>query len=160
MTAQTEFLSTSTKAKGALFNIAKDEIKENGPIMSGSIDVADQKILLSGFLRTSNTNGSNYLSLALSAPLPEGYTDADKENQLRYYGKLFRQTEKRSDSSPDYTGFISVLPCTSPHQYTNEQWDDAPTLQVAGWRKRNADGTSRISVSIAPREVAADEVNF
>lgn len=160
MTTQQEFLSTKTKAKGALFNVEKSDIKENGPIMTGSIEIAEQKIMLSGFLRTSSTTGTNYLSLALSAPLPEGYTDADKESQLRYYGKLFRQVEKRSMTSPDYTGFISVLPCTSQNQYTNEEWDDAATLQVWGWRKRSADGTSRISLSIAPREVADEEVNF
>lgn len=160
MTTQNEFLSTTTKAKGALFNVEKNDIKENGPVMTGSIEVAEQKILLSGFLRTASTNGTNYLSLALSAPLPEGYSEADKDTQLRYYGKLFRQAEKRTMASPDYTGFISVLPCTSQNQYTNEEWDDAPTLQVWGWRKRNADGTSRISLNIAPREVADDEVNF
>jgi hypothetical protein len=160
MTTQSPFLTPSTKAQGALFNVPVADQKDNGPVMTGSIEVESQKILVSGFLKTANSTGNNYLSLALAAPLPENYTDADRENQLRYYGKLFRQAEKRSTSSPDYTGFITVLPCTSPQQYSDDQWDAAPNLQVWGWRRRNADGSSRIALSLAPREVAADEVNF
>ena len=155
-----EFLSTTTKAKGALFNVAPEDRKENGPIMTGSIEIGSEKFHISGFTRTASSTGELYLSVALSARLPDGYTESDRENQLRYYGKLFRQSEKRSEASPDYTGFITVLPCTTPNQYTNDEWDAAPNLQVWAWRKRNADGTSRISLSIAPREVAAEEVNF
>lgn len=155
-----EFLSPSTKAQGALFNVAPEEQKENGPVMTGSIEINGQKALVSGFLKTATSNGNNYLSLALAMPLPEGHTDADREGQLRYYGKFFRQEEKRSTQSPDYTGFITLLPCTSPNQYSDEQWDSAATLQVWGWRRRNADGKSRIALSIAPREVQPDELNF
>jgi hypothetical protein len=155
-----EFLTPTSQAQGALFNVPAGDRKDNGPVMTGSIKVENQKILVSGFLKTATTTGMDYLSLSLSAPLPENHTDQDRENQLRYYGKLFRQTERRSDSSPDYTGFISVLPCVASNQYTDKQWDDAQTLQVWGWRKRNTDGKSRIAINIAPREVAPDELNF
>lgn len=133
---------------GALFNIKTEDRIENGPIMSGSIEVQDETMPVSGFHQIAES-GLVYLGLSFGA-----------ENNTHYFGKLFRNENKRSVNAPDYTGYIALLPCTEKNQYTNEEWDNAPQLRVSGWRKRSADGTARIALSIAPSEVKEDELAF
>ena len=153
-----DFLSNNTKAKGALFNV--DEVKENSPIMTGSMEIEGHKFPLSGFIKIAKESGLRYMSLSLTSPLPTDYTDDDIAKQVHYYGKLFRQENKRNDSSPDYNGFITVLACSDNSKHTNEVWDDAPMLQITGWKKRSADSGSRISLIVAPTEVSDDELSF
>lgn len=143
-----EYLSPTTTAHGALFNV--DEIKESGPLMSGSLEIDDKKVPLSGFLKVAKDTGLRYLSLSLG-----------EKDGVHYHGKLFRQEEqKRYATAPDYSGFLTVLGCTDAGQYTDEQWDAAPVLQVRGWRKRNADARSRIALTVAPTAVGDDELHF
>lgn len=152
-----EFICNNTKAKGALFNV--DEVKENGPVMTGSMEIAGVKYPLSGFIKIAESQ-LRYMSLSVTSPLPSDYTDDDIANQVHYYGKLFRQENKRYHSSPDYTGFLTVLPCTGSAKHENDVWADAPTLQISGWKKRSADTSSRISLLVAPVHVADDELNY
>ena len=72
--------------------------------------------------------------------------------QQHFSGRLFRSTEKKNAKSPDYTGYLIVLPMTPDvrNEYTKEEWEAAPRLKVYGRRMRNADNSPRISLDIAP----------
>ncbi len=136
-----------TKADGALFNV--DQPSDNGPAMSGTVELEGSvKVPLSGFVKTSGA-GTRYMSLSFGS-----------ENGVHYYGKLFRQENKRYASGPDYTGFVTLLACEHADQYSAGEWDDAPQLQVCGWRKRNADGSARIALQISSPRVRSEEVAF
>jgi len=148
-------------ASGAVFKIHPDRIEDmknraldngaevdslpNFPVMSGNIfDEAGMGISVSVFLEAAKETGEVYASLSLGG-----------KDRTKYYGKLFSQSQ---DNGPDYSGFIVVLPVDQPDQYSEEAWDKAPKLQVCGWRRRNANGQPRISLSIAPRVVAEGEL--
>lgn len=143
-------LTDRSKAQGALFNIA--EPTENGPLMSGSLDLGGGKrVPLCGFLKQAKESDMQYLGLSLG-----------EENGVHYYGKLFRQDgEKKGHNAPDYTGFLTVLavePGADPH--TNDEWDNAPTLKVCGWRRRNAEGGARIALVVSSNIVDQNETAY
>ena len=156
------FVSVDTKATGALFNVALDQRKQDGPIMTGSIEINQKRYNVSGFLRTAKgADAKTYLGLVISSPLPENHTEEDYGKQIRYHGKLFKQLDKRYDTSADYTGFIDILPCVGEEKHTDEEWENAPQLLVVGHARRNmADGGSRIALQLSPRTVAEGELNF
>lgn len=146
-------------ANGALFPIDPERIAEmknkaieagadaddlpNFPRMSGNIqDESGTSIPVSFFVEHAET-GVVYASLSLGG-----------KERTKYYGKLFRTTE----GGPDYSGFIVCLPVDKKDQYTEQQWEEAPRLQVCGWRRRSANGQARISLAIAPRVVGDSEL--
>lgn len=164
-TGPAEFLNAKSRGKFVLFGITDEDRKENGPIMGGSVEVegyetGDKKPLVSGFEKFAKTEGNRrYLGLSLTAPLAEGAPE--DAPRVHYYGKMFRNEARRNLNSPEYSGFITVLPCQAEGQYTNEEWDDAPVLQFVGWKRRNAsDGKARIECNFHPSIVGDDEVPF
>lgn len=148
-TASSELeVTTRLRATGALFNIERDQRKETGPIMSGSIrDDRGITIPVSLFPEVAES-AEIYASLALGG-----------KDRTRYYGKLFH-SQIEAGNGPAYSGYIVVLPVTSKDQYSAEQWDKAERLQICGWRRRSADGKARISLQIAPRFVDSAELAF
>ena len=44
-------LTIETKANGALFNTEPEGRNPNGPVMTGTLDVADQKVRVAAFLK-------------------------------------------------------------------------------------------------------------
>lgn len=131
--------------EGALFNIEEDDRTENGPLMSGSITLTENdpksRVPLSAFLATADTTGTEYLNLSLGG-----------KDGVHYYGRLFRQVERRSDKSPDYSGFIYLLAVEpGAPKPTNEQWDKADRLQVYGRRVKNLNEGSRIALDVVPQ---------
>lgn len=133
------FELANQKYQGALFNIDEDKQTQDGPLMSGSVEVAKVRIPLSAFLEISEETGKRYLNLSLGG-----------KDGVHYYGRLFRNDEKRSEKSPDYSGYFHILPVNPGDQYTDEEWAGAAKLQVYGRRTRNADDTVRIALDIVP----------
>ncbi len=132
-------LAPTARFDGALFNIA--EKRPDGPVMSGLVTLEGQRVGLSAFLKSPDGK-KQYLSLSMG-----------EEGSVHYYGKLFRVDGKFNDTSPDYSGYMKTLPCDGETDYSGEQWDAAPQVQVFGWKRRSADGTARIALSASPRTV-------
>jgi hypothetical protein len=153
-------LTPTTKASGALFDF---EGKSDGSprrdtdaLMTGNIEfdvaVGDGAkavtVALSAFRKEAEGTGRVYLSLSLGVA-----------GGTHYNGKLFNNMEAldRKDTSPDYSGFIHVLPVFTNDdgtttKYTSEEWDAAPQVQVFGRRKWAA-GTDKayIKLDVVPR---------
>lgn len=146
-TVVTPTMTERTTATAVLFDI-KERV-DNGPLMSGSVEVDGVKVSLSAFLEQAKSSNVNYLNLSIG----------DKD-QARYSGKLFRNKQKNSANAPDYSGFITVLRVDQPKQYTGEEWDNAPQLKIVGWRRRSTDGTGRIQMNIMPAEVKDGDIAF
>jgi len=128
-------LQADTKAKGALFKVKADARKDNGPSMTGNFEVNSKKISIGAFLKVSKESGKDYLNLKVG----------DKEGPV-FYGKLFRNTEKKGEKSPDYTGYVEL-----------DTGNDAPQLRIAGWKAKSRDQkTSYISLELAPPMKKAD----
>lgn len=139
-------LTPALRGDGALFNVPTEDRTESGPLMRGQIRDADGRSISVSMFRETSEAGVVYASLALGS-----------ENQTHWYGKLFRTD---TAEGPHYSGYLSVLPVDKADQYTPEQWELAPRLQVCGWRRRSAGGDARIALAIAPKLVAADELAF
>jgi uncharacterized protein (DUF736 family) len=141
-------LTETTKAQGALFSIADGDRTPNGPLMTGNVEHNSVKINLTAFLKTSRDTGLDYLNLRVGDP---------RKDDPVFYGRLFRNTDKREANSPDYTGYIEI---------TSEK--DGPTLRISGWKKRSRKSSVQfISLEISPREAqtanedgASSEVPF
>ena len=56
-------------------------------------------------------------------------------------GSLFQNKEKRSENFPDYSGSLRI---------------DGVDWRVSGWRKTSKDGTPWLSLSIKPKDGAAN----
>jgi uncharacterized protein (DUF736 family) len=122
-------LQINTKAKGALFTVKADERKDNGPSMTGHFEANSQKISIAAFLKVSKESGKDYLNLKMG----------EKDGPI-FYGKLFRNTDKKGEKSPDYSGYVEL-----------GIGDDVPQLRIAGWRMKSRDQkTSYISLELAP----------
>lgn len=152
------FLTTTTKANGALFKVT--DVVDNGPLMSGSFEIDEIRYHLSAFRHVAQESGLEYLSLALQAPLPENHTAADIAAQIRYHGKLFRNDNAKSQKAPPYSGFFTLLPCVGEQKHDETTWRDAPTLKLTGERRRSANGEARIALVMAPQTVEAEELPF
>jgi hypothetical protein len=167
-------LTHDLKTTGVLFIIDEEKLSENGPIYSGSVNIGDKRVSLSAFLKQSKTNGMRYLDLSLG-----------EKGEVHFSGRLFRNEKRKSDKSPQYTGFFTILPLTPKplvapvaqgsgkrnaksapaepqQQYTTEDWDNAPQLSIfANWMQ-NSDGQGkRMVLDIVPArrrvETDADE---
>lgn len=140
-----------TLLQGAIFparNMA--ERSPNAPEMTGTLQIDDLslRVPVAGFVTTAKETGELYYRLSV------GF-----KNGVHYYGRLFATSEKRHPNSPDYFGFISLLPVSRQNQYSPEEWDAAPTLRIRGYRRRNAsDNRARIQILGAPVKVGADEL--
>lgn len=131
-------LNADTKAKGALFTVKANDRKDNGPTMTGNFEVNSSKISVAAFLKVSKESGKDYLNLKIG----------EKEGPS-FYGKLFRNTEKKAEKSPDYTGYVEL-----------GTGNDAPQLRIAGWKAKSRDQkTSYISLEIAPPMKNTDSEN-
>lgn len=120
-------LNATTTTTAALFTVKTEDKKENGPLMTGVINLSEtDTVEIAAFAKTSK-NGVDYLSLSIG----------DKGDKV--YGALFRNQEKKAEKSPDYTGSIEI------------DRDNDVRLRVAGWKSKSKDGkTSYISIKIAP----------
>lgn len=117
-------LTATTTTAGALFNLdsSKHAPTSNSPVMTGNIEIGPAKIELAAFLKIAASSGIEYLNLKLKTEKP-------------VYGRLFRNLEKKSENSPDYTGFLNVN-------------DDK--LKVSGWKVRPEGKKAYISLAICP----------
>jgi hypothetical protein len=173
------FFTPSSKGTGALFNFAPkdgDEVKvtefDNGDtsqlVVSGALRLddagyGDLPIQIAGFQR----NSKDFLDLVIQTKAPvdreTGEIDTDAE-RVKYTGKLWNERKKeggkRSAIAPDYTGYITVLPVTQKGQYSGEQWDEAPRLQVVGYLRRNANSTARVELRFHAQHVSDHEMAF
>lgn len=133
-------LTDTTQAQGALFSVNENDRVPNGPLMTGNVEHNSIKIGLSAFLKMSAETGTEYLNLKIGDP---------RKNDPVFYGRLFRNSDKRKEKSPDYTGYIEL---------TAEK--DGPTLRVSGWKKLSRDKSRQyISLDIAPPTSSPDAGN-
>lgn len=137
--------------KGALFPAKPSaERAEKAPAMTGTIQIDDStlRVPFAAFLKSGRESGLLYCDLSI------GF-----KNGPRLYGRLFPATHKNHPSAPDYSGYIVLLPVTHKGQYTMQDWEDAPTLPIRGYRRRNAaDNRARIQLLGAPVKVGDHEL--
>ncbi|KVE33099.1 hypothetical protein [Burkholderia sp. TSV86] len=149
-------LNETTRTTAALFPVDEDHARDNGPMFTGSIKLEGVSVPLSAFLKEAK-NGSErrYLDLSIGA-----------KGQVHYSGRLFRNEQKKTAKSPDYTGYVVVLAMNPgvKNEYTDEDWEAAPRLIVYGRRVRNADNSVRIALDVLPKRsnenVSDEEVGF
>jgi hypothetical protein len=128
-------LLDNTRAKGALFSVKAADRKDNGPRMTGSFEVNSKRISLAAFSKVSKRSGQQYLNLKVG-----------EKDGPTFYGKLFRNADKKGDKSPDYSGYVEL-----------GTGNDAPQLRIAGWRAKSRDQkTSYISLDLAPPQQHAE----
>lgn len=149
-------LTEATRTTAALFPVDEDHARENGPLFTGSIKLEGESVPLSAFLKEAkNGSDTRYLDLSIGA-----------KGQVHYSGRLFRNEKKKTTKSPDYTGYLVVLPMNPgvQNEYTEDEWEAAPRLTVFGRRTRNADNSVRIALDVLPQRsdepVGDDEVSF
>lgn len=149
--ANTYEIHADSLIEGALFVARQDaERKANAPQMTGTlrVDGSAQRIPFAGFLTTAKETGEMYLRL--SAGVKDG---------PRYYGRLFSSRNQNGGNGADYFGYLTLLPVMGQQQFTQEQWEAAPTLRLRGVKRRNAtSNTARIQVYGAPVKVGANEL--
>ena len=138
---------------GALFTSRPSPDRaDNAPAMTGTIQLDDAalRVPLAAFVKSARETGVLYCALTV------GFKDGP-----RYYGKLFSASHKNHRNAPDYHGYICLLPVTRKGQYTEQEWEEAPTLPIHGYRRRNAsDNRARIQLLGAPVKVADHELPF
>lgn len=134
-----EFELVDQKYQGALFQIDPAKRSDRGPLMSGNLAVGQAKVPLSAFFDVSQETGTEYLNLSLGG-----------EGGVHYYGRLFRTAQKKSERSPDYSGYFHVLAVRPGDEIAAEEWEQSPKLKVYGRRVRNADNSVRIALDVAP----------
>lgn len=148
-------LNETTRTTAVLFPVDEEHARENGPIFSGSIKLDGVSVPLSAFLKDAKGSEKRFLDLSIGA-----------KGQVHYSGRLFRNEEKKTAKSPDYSGYLVVLPLSPGMQdeYEEEDWKQAPRLIVYGRRVRNADSSVRIALDVLPQRsdapVSDDEVAF
>lgn len=148
-------LTETSRTTAVLFPVDEEHARENGPLFTGSIKLDGESVPLSAFLKDARESEKRYLDLSVGA-----------KGQVHYSGRLFRNEEKKTTKSPDYSGYLIVLPLSSAvrDEYSAEEWNEAPRLIVYGRRVRNADNSVRIALDVVPPRVNApvgdDEVGF
>jgi hypothetical protein len=144
---QTPQLSEKLVSSAVLFVV--EDRKPDGPVNSGSIDVNNVKVPMSGFLKQAMETGKDYLNLTIG----------DKD-QAHYYGVLFKNRRTNENQNQTYSGNIKVLRVEPGQRFTPEEWENAPTLKLSGMRVRSANGGVRISLNVNPSIVGDDELAF
>jgi hypothetical protein len=133
-------LTPTTRATVVLFNFEGradgTPRRENDAVMTGSADfdvlvgneVQSVQVPVSAFLKEAATTNRKYLSLSMGVA-----------GGTHYNGKLFNNKDAadRKPDSPEYSGFITVLPVFtnadgSTTRYSEAEWDDAPVVQLYG----------------------------
>ncbi|MEM5371037.1 hypothetical protein V4C53_34065 [Paraburkholderia azotifigens] len=149
-------LTETTRTTAALFPVDADHARANGPMFTGSIKLEGVSVPLSAFLKEArNGSDTQFLDLSVGA-----------KGQVHFSGRLFRSETKKTEKSPDYTGYLTVLPLRPgvENEYTEDDWKAAPRLTVFGRRKRNADNSVRIALDVVPQrstaEISEEEVGF
>lgn len=124
---------------GALFHIAPDQIRQNGPCMRGSFYVEGEhgRFNVSAWLRTASKGerqGSEFLSLELEPIDGDGRV-------VKVFGALYPSIDKRSSQAPDYTGLINLSREAS-----------SPVLRASAWSRYSSGDRPQpfLSVRIEP----------
>ena len=148
-------LTETSRTTAVLFPVDEEHARENGPTFTGSIKLDGVSVPLSAFLKEAKGSDKRVLDLSVGA-----------KGQVHNSGRLFRNEEKKTARSPDYSGYLVVL-LLSPDvrdEHSQEEWDGAPRLIVYGRRVRNADNSVRIALDVVPQRsdapVGEDEVGF
>ncbi|BCZ85742.1 hypothetical protein PTKU64_94170 (plasmid) [Paraburkholderia terrae] len=148
-------LTEATRTTAVLFPVDEEHARENGPTFTGSIKLEGVSVPLSAFLKDAkNGTDTRYLDLSIGA-----------KGQVHYSGRLFRN-EKKGTKSPDYTGYLVILPMGPDvkNEHSDKEWEAAPRLTVFGRRARNADNSVRIALDVLPQRsnetVSDEEVGF
>ena len=139
------------KVSGALFlNEAKDgEQSEGSPLMTGTLLIGEtRRVGIAAWKRVAEDSGVVYAEICVG-----------DRGKSKYYGRMFRNANR--EGNPSYGGFISLLPVERAKQYTPEQWEAAPKLDLFGMARRNkADGKVRIGLTFTDGFVTSDDVPF
>ena len=154
VTAPTEvdhFLEGVVMVSGALFmHEPKDgEITEGSPAMTGTLLIGTaRRVGVAAWKRVAEDSGVVYSEIC-----------AGDRGKSKYYGRMFRNANR--EGNPSYSGFIHLLPVEHAKQYTPEQWDASPKLDIFGIARRNkADGKVRIGLTFTDGFVTSDDVPF
>jgi hypothetical protein len=148
-------LTETSRTTAVLFPVDEEHSRENGPTFTGSIKLDGVSVPMSAFLKEAKGSEKRFLDLSVGA-----------KGQVHYSGRLFRNEEKKTARSPDYSGYLVVLPLSPDvrDEHSQEEWDEAPRLIVYGRRVRNADNSVRIALDVVPQRsdapVGDDEVTF
>lgn len=144
------YLTPNTKAEGALFPIPQEERSENGPVCRGNLTIGGRTYRIAAFKQVAKESEAPYFQLSIE----------DGRDGVRYQGRAFKRTEeKRYTTTPDLSGFITVLPLYDGIKYDQQVWDDAARLQVTMFNERaRGTGQAYYSIHVFPLEVAADEL--
>ena len=148
-------LTETSRTTAVLFPVDVEHTRENGPTFTGSIKLDGVSVPLSAFLKEAKGSDKRFLDLSVGA-----------KGQVHYSGRLFRNEEKKTARSPDYSGYLVVLPLSPDvrDEHSQEEWDEASRLIVYGRRMRNADNSVRIALDVVPQRsdapVGEDEVAF
>ena len=139
-------LTETSRTTAVLFPVDEEHARENGPLFTGSIKLDGESVPLSAFLKDARESEKRYLDLSVGA-----------KGQVHYSGRLFRNEDKKTTKSPDYSGYLIVLPLSSAvrDEYSAEEWNEAPRLIVYGRRVRNADNSVRIALDVVPPRLDA-----
>lgn len=158
-------LHADTEAKFCLFNIALSERRAGGPIMRGFLEITNPeggepiKVNVGAWAKVGAESGTEYLSLKVGNRAPKeeqaGDGSADLYTVGPFYGRLFRQVEKReSGDKVRYFGFIEdsekVREDASGRGVYETHWQ----LRVSAKRAVSNDGQTRYLVGTTGRAVA------
>ena len=151
LTQVDHFLDGLVMVTGALFKYeSKDgEVTEGSPAMTGSVQIGDsRRVGVAAWKRVAEDSGVIYAEICVG-----------DRGKSKYYGRIFPNTGR--DGNASYGGYLTLLPVEHANQYTPEQWDAAPKLDIFGIARRNkADGKARISLTFTDGFVSRDDVPF
>lgn len=142
-------LSENSSGTGFLYNNEKQDT-ENAPTMSGTITMDGQVLPVSGFLQNMQNKTGQFLSLSIGA-----------EGNTHYRGALFVNSYKKTENPtlPDYQGQIYLLEVIKGQKYDDEDWVNAATLKLTGWKDAGLN-KARIKLVISSRIVKDGELAF
>ena len=152
LTQVDHFLDGMVMVSGALFKYEpKDgsEYTEGSPSMTGSVQIGEsRRVGVAAWKRVADETGVIYAEVCVG-----------DRGKSKYYGRMFHNNDR--DGNPSYGGYLTLLPVERANQYTPEEWDAAPKMNIFGIARRNrADGKVRISLSFTDGLVSRDDVPF
>src|SRR5260370_30354421 len=123
-------LTATSRTTGVLFPVDEDHAVENGPLFTGSVKLDSVAVPLSAFLKDAKESDKKFLDLSMGA-----------KGQVHFSGRLFRNEEKKTSKSPDYFGYLVVLPLTPGVRDEDLQGElgAAPPFFVYGLRGPHSD---------------------